>query len=83
MTFDDFEYAQFDGTKTCGTYLISVVTWGFTPQVGLWIVSYTGGDLSYNDITNIVNPSAATVQMVNSKKIQVTASGKVTISTLN
>lgn len=85
MTFNDFEYAQFDGTKTCGTYLISVVTWGFTPKVGVWLVSYTGGDLSYNDITNIVNPSDATVtvQIVNNKKIQVVSSGKVTISTLN
>lgn len=85
MNFDDFEYDQFEGTKTCGTYLISVVTWGFTPKVGVWLVSYTGGDLSYNAITNIVNPSDATVtvQIVNNKKIQVVSSGKVTISTLN
>lgn len=86
MKMSDFVYSQFDGTSTCGTYLISVVTWSTTPKHGLWIVSYSGGARSYAVLSNIVNPDAATVAVVTNVSdpyIEVTTSGKVTISTLN
>ena len=86
MQFSDFTYAQFTDTQTCGTYLVSVVTWGYTPKHGLWVVSYSGGNRSYTALTNIVGADAATVSVVTddgTPYIQVVASGKVTISTLN
>lgn len=86
MQFSDFKYAQFGDSESVGTYLISVVTWAFTPKHGLWIVSYSGGNRSYTTVTNIVGADAATVSVVTddgTPYIQVVASGKVTISTLN
>lgn len=87
MKTSDFLYSQFNAsTSKCGTYLISVVTWGVTPKQGLWIVSYSGSVLSYAVLTNIVGSDAANVSVVtdvNDPYIEVTASGKVTISTLN
>ena len=88
MQFSDFKYAQFTDseTQTCGTYLVSVVTWGYTPKHGLWIVSYSGGNRTYTALTNIVGADAATVSVVTddgTPYIQVVASGKVAISTLN
>ena len=86
MNMSDFAYSQFAGSMACGTYLISVVTWSTTPKHGLWIVSYSGGARSYAVLSNIVNQDAATVSVVTNVSepyIEVTASGKVTISTLN
>ena len=62
------------------------MTWSTNPKHGLWIVSYSGGARSYAVLTNIVGADAANVTVVTNVSdpyIEVTASGKVTISTLN
>lgn len=38
---------------SCGTYLISVVSWSTTPTFSLYTVSYSGGVTTYTNITKI------------------------------
>lgn len=82
MKTDDFYYSQLDGTKTAGSYLVSIVIWNTTPRHELWLVSFTGGNTSYAIATKILgNENALTVS---DGVITIgPTTGKITISTLH
>ena len=72
----------------CGTYLVMVVPWGYTPTPSLYAISYSGGNVNYSVVNKIFGAdisfamdSENPTHLANNT-ITFTASGKVTIYTI-
>ena len=80
MSFDDINNNESDGewgAKTCGLYMVYIITWSTTPAISVYSVAYSGGQLNQASVVKI-GGADATVSVDNGT-ISITSSGKVEI----
>lgn len=80
MSTSDFIGTSTENSK-CGTYIITNVSWGTSPKFSMYAVSYSGGVLSYKNITKIAGEDI-NVNVDTNNNITCTVSGKLCIYAL-
>lgn len=69
--------ADFGDKRSCGVYLIYIVSWGASPVLSVYAAYYSGGVTTYSAITKIAGADATV--SVSGDTISVTSSGKIQI----
>lgn len=73
ISMNDFDV----NASACGNYLILVTSWSGTPTISAYMVSYSGGNLEYTNVTKIAGADL-TITATN-KTISFTTAGKILI----
>ena len=74
--------ASINGSGSCMTYLIMIVTWGTSPSQSMYALSISGGNLNYSTLTKVFGADANVTYNSTTHIIQVVSTGRVTIYAL-